>query len=110
MFRKKAAAETSVRETLLCVPIFQALSKKELKRIEDHVYLRTYRPGEYIYQQGEPGLGMYVVHQGAVRIEARAEPPSPSGPADRDLSRGDSFSEGGPARPLRSPRFRQGYG
>jgi len=93
MFRQKDATEDPVRESLRNVPLFKELSLKDLKKIEDHVYVRTYRNGEYIYQQGEPGLGMYVVHQGSVRIEGGANTNREDPETIQELEKGDFFSE-----------------
>lgn len=48
--------------------LFQDLSGKELRLVENIVNLRTYRPGETIFRQGEVGVGMYIIASGLVNI------------------------------------------
>lgn len=48
--------------------IFKALSKAELSLLRELVHVRTYKPGEVIFTQGELGVGMYIVMKGVVNI------------------------------------------
>ncbi|HKJ68303.1 MAG TPA: cyclic nucleotide-binding domain-containing protein [bacterium] len=62
---------TEESETVLAlkgVPIFQELDNTELKEIERLVHQREYTPGERIFSQGQPGLGMYILQSGKVKI------------------------------------------
>ena len=93
MFRKKEPTEDLLGESLRNVPLFQELSPKELKKMEDHVYVRTYREGEHIYQRGEPGLGMYIVHQGSVWIRRATDTSRKDVDPVLKLEKGDFFSE-----------------
>ena len=61
--------ETSTCRLLKKVPIFQDLSGRELHKIEEMLYgPRNWRAGETIINQGDPGIGMYIVVSGQVRI------------------------------------------
>ena len=61
--------ETAACKLLQKVPIFQDLSGRELHKIEDMLYgPRNWRAGETIINQGDPGMGMYIVASGQVRI------------------------------------------
>ena len=61
--------ETATCKLLQKVPIFQALSGRELHKIEQMLYgPRDWRAGETIINQGDPGMGMYIVVSGQVRI------------------------------------------
>lgn len=61
--------ETSTCRLLKKVPIFQDLSGRELHKIEEMLYgPRNWRAGETIINQGDPGMGMYIVASGQVRI------------------------------------------
>ncbi|NOY05535.1 MAG: cyclic nucleotide-binding domain-containing protein [Chlorobi bacterium] len=66
LFRQKKAE--SLLDVLRNVPIFEDLSRSELKSIERILHRRSYRRGEYIFREGETGLGMYIVEEGAVAI------------------------------------------
>ena len=61
--------ETATCKLLKKVPIFQELSGRELHKIEEMLYgPRNWRAGETIIDQGDPGIGMYIVVSGQVRI------------------------------------------
>ena len=61
--------ESSTCRLLKKVPIFQDLSGRELHNIEEMLYgPRNWRAGETIINQGDPGIGMYIVASGQVRI------------------------------------------
>jgi hypothetical protein len=47
---------------------FQDFSLSELKLVEDIINIRSYRPGEIIFRQGEIGVGMYIISSGTVNI------------------------------------------
>lgn len=66
--------DTALCETMRClhqVPLFSSLSSKELKRLEPLFHDRRYAEGEVVFEQGEEGLGMYVVVEGKVQILTR---------------------------------------
>ncbi len=48
--------------------LFENLSKKELRFVKEMVHLRTYRPGEPVFRQGEIGVGMYIIVKGSVDV------------------------------------------
>ncbi len=61
--------ETATCKLLKEMPIFQELSGRELHKIEEILYgPRNWRAGETIIDQGDPGMGMYIVVSGQVRI------------------------------------------
>ncbi|PWU13664.1 MAG: hypothetical protein C5B49_14375 [Bdellovibrio sp.] len=48
--------------------LFQDLTGTELRLLENIVNVRSYRPSETIFRQGEAGVGMYIISKGAVNI------------------------------------------
>lgn len=62
--RKERTLTQKLKENIL----FQDLSGRELRLVENIVNLRNYRPGETIFRQGEVGVGMYMVSRGLVNI------------------------------------------
>lgn len=48
--------------------LFKTLSKPEMSLLKDLVHVRSYKPGETIFTQGELGIGMYIVMKGTVNI------------------------------------------
>ncbi len=58
----------SVEDMLSKIPVFEKLEVKELRQVASIVHRRQYAKGEYVFYQGDPGLGMYVVEKGKVGI------------------------------------------
>lgn len=73
-----------VLEALRQTHIFQSLSKKELRFVKETVHVRTFKSGESIFQQGEVGVGMYVLLSGSLEIFVD-QPLNDSGLANRQL-------------------------
>ena len=96
IFRKGDADQVAIRESIEKIPLFQDLTKKELHRVEESLYLRRYRADSFIFRAGEPGLGMYIIHAGSVWIE-RPEEQGSDDSADSEpfleLGPGDFFGE-----------------
>jgi CRP/FNR family cyclic AMP-dependent transcriptional regulator len=65
---KSKIKPASVEEMLSKIPVFEKLEVKELRQIASIVHRRQYAKGEYVFYQGDPGLGMYVVEKGTVGI------------------------------------------
>jgi CRP/FNR family transcriptional regulator, cyclic AMP receptor protein len=90
---KETPDRVSILATLKKIPLFQDLTLKELRRIEESLYLRRYRPDESIFREGEPGLGMYIVHKGSVWIQGANESESAASEPALELGPGDIFGE-----------------
>ncbi|UCH63070.1 MAG: cyclic nucleotide-binding domain-containing protein [Fidelibacterota bacterium] len=73
------------------VPIFKGLSRKEIREIENIIHRREYQPGEAIFHQGDPGLGMYIIVLGQVQIVNNQDPDNPI--IYSELSDGDFFGD-----------------
>ena len=56
--------------TLGRVSAFESLSRDALRDLAEVIHARAYRQGEVIYYEGDPGLGLYVVQTGTVRLLA----------------------------------------
>ncbi len=50
------------------VPLFEDLSKRELRRMDDIIHDRVYEDGEYIFETGVPGAAVFVIRKGSVAI------------------------------------------
>ena len=71
MFRRQADARTrDIMDTLAQVPAFTTCAKSTLRSVAESMHLRTYRREEHIYYENDPGLGLYVIQQGRVRLLA----------------------------------------
>jgi CRP-like cAMP-binding protein len=90
-FSNRKFEEGTTEALLSKVPAFAGLSSREMKEVAAIVHRREYRPGEPVFYQGDPGLGMYIVQEGEVSIAI----------ADKDgvekelavLTEGDFFGE-----------------
>jgi CRP/FNR family transcriptional regulator, cyclic AMP receptor protein len=51
------------------VPFFDRLSKRQLKRVSDIIFERTYAIDESIFEEGQPGAAMFLILDGKVAIE-----------------------------------------
>jgi len=67
IFRKKPE-EDSLAHFLGGVPIFSLLEKRDLVLLENLVHVRHYTPGEIVFEEGDPGSGLYIIRSGSVRI------------------------------------------
>ena len=70
---EKAAAESGrdLVDFLKKVAIFKDFPQGDLKRLARIVHERNYRDGEVIYEQGQPGIALYLVRGGVVEIVRR---------------------------------------
>lgn len=90
IFRKKLE-EDSLAFFLKHLPIFAELSPRALGILEGIVHVRSYKANETIFEEGDPGSGMYMIRSGAVKIFARDR----RGAEDElaALAKGDFFGE-----------------
>jgi len=97
IFRNKGEKEKSIHMVLKQMPIFRDLTNRELKALERILHRRTYKDGEIIFNENEPGVGMYIIESGKVYIKVGKK-----GKMLALLSDGDFFGE--MALLLESPR------
>jgi CRP-like cAMP-binding protein len=75
MFQRQVSERTrDVVSTLAQVPAFATCTQGTLRDLAESMHRRTYRRDEYIYYEGDPGLGLYVIRQGRVRLLAEPQP------------------------------------
>src|SRR5579872_464813 len=63
-----APAKNTHAATLAKVPIFSGLEEHELDFLVQRTIPRQYSPGEIIFHEGQPCVGLFVVESGHVRI------------------------------------------
>jgi len=73
-------------EILGRVPLFEGLSEKELSAVASAVKERRYDTGDAIVNEGEGGVGFFVIAEGTARVEAHGQRVATLGP-------GASFGE-----------------
>lgn len=75
LLRRRLDPQTrEIAEVLQAVPAFRSLSSTALYAMAAATHRRTYRRGESLYYEGDPGLGLYVVESGRVRLFSDADP------------------------------------
>ena len=67
-FRQQDDGDDSLSTLLSRVTIFSDLTGRELARVGSVIHHREYEANEYVFSQGDPGLGMYVIEEGQVEI------------------------------------------
>ncbi|MBX3041992.1 MAG: cyclic nucleotide-binding domain-containing protein [Bdellovibrionaceae bacterium] len=90
--RKEKSAETALRQNIL----FQDLNPAEISWVQKIVNVRSYAPGETIFQQGEIGVGMYIIIRGSVDIVTEDVSPESGKSMSQVVTRltdGDFFGE-----------------
>lgn len=95
-FFKDASKKNNLRETLKANILFTDLSRREIYLLENIVNVRSYRPGESIFRQGEVGVGMYILVSGTVNIyveELEASTQQTKTTHVTQLTGGDFFGE-----------------
>lgn len=90
IFRKKLD-EDSLAYFLKHLAIFLELSPRALRILEDIVHIRNYNANETVFEEGDPGSGMYMIRSGMVKIYARDQNGIENELAH--LSPGDFFGE-----------------
>ncbi len=58
----------AITNTLRCCELFAGLSGEELQRIADLAVPRSLERGEYLFREGEPSRGFYIVQAGSICV------------------------------------------
>lgn len=88
---KTPTAKSDLEHVLTSMPPFKNLGSKYIKTLMKLVHNRVYAANEYIFYQGDPGIGLYIIIKGEVLITQTVE-----GQERFDitlLGRGDFFGE-----------------
>jgi CRP-like cAMP-binding protein len=78
VFKRQLDPHTrEIANILRAVPVLGHLSSGALHAMAAATHRRTYRRGESLYYEGDPGLGLYVVESGRIRLVSDADPERP---------------------------------
>ena len=55
-------------EVIDTIPFLQGISSEAAASIAEHLSLRTFLPGEYVFLRGDPGYSMFIILEGKVVI------------------------------------------
>ncbi|KAI3711387.1 hypothetical protein L2E82_41430 [Cichorium intybus] len=61
----------AVIEFLGDVPVLQRLPSSSIRKIAQHVMVKHYNSGEYVFKEGEPGGGIYFIWEGEVEVSSQ---------------------------------------
>jgi uncharacterized membrane protein len=77
--------------SLRSISTFEDLDNADLISLADELQRRSFRAGETIFEQGDPGSAMYIVESGEVRIRLSGNMPQPL--SLKNLRQGEFFGE-----------------
>ncbi len=81
----------SIEELLSEVPLFEDISPSDLVIVAQHVRQRRYKDGDTIFHRNDPGVALYVIITGKIKIHT--EMPDGGDCIIAILSEGDFFGE-----------------
>ena len=70
---KRSSPELDRIQFLKTVPFFDQLSNRQLKRVSDITFERTYEADELIFEEGQPGAALFLILDGKIAIEVYRE-------------------------------------
>ena len=62
-----------VKSALRNIALFRGFTKSELRSFARIIYVRWYNENEIIFNENEPGIGMYIIYKGSVKIFKSSE-------------------------------------
>ncbi len=78
LFRRKGDARVRSRvEMLRASRVFAEMPTRHLYVIAEVMHERHFKRDEYVYYEGDPGLGMYLISRGRVRLTRQNEHDQP---------------------------------
>ncbi|HMD54918.1 MAG TPA: cyclic nucleotide-binding domain-containing protein, partial [Phycisphaerae bacterium] len=60
-------------EMLKNIPIFHELTRKEILEVDELLHERVYEKDEIIFEEGDPGHGIFIIVSGKLRADPRHE-------------------------------------
>jgi len=90
-FFNSPTEENDLKNSLKTIPLFKDLTKRDLSTLINIIHNRTFVAGEMIFNQGDPGIGLYIIREGEVEIERTLDHTEKKVLAN--FSKGDFFGE-----------------
>lgn len=75
-------ASTDRLKLLSEVPLFEGLSKKELRAIVQAAKEVSHREGAVLAREGDSGVGFFLIMDGTAKVSVRGRPRNTMGPGD----------------------------
>ena len=76
IFRSKRD-EVPLTDMLAALPIFENLNRAQIKQISRTLHERDYAKGETVFNESEPGAGLYIIDSGRVEITKEVDGSDP---------------------------------
>jgi CRP-like cAMP-binding protein len=70
---KSPTPKLDTEKALQLIPPFKNLKKRELSLLYRIIHDRSYVSGEFIFMQGDPGIGLYIIRDGEIVIQRKSE-------------------------------------
>lgn len=71
--RRQTSATDKVKDLLRTVPLFATCSKREISLLAGIVEEQRFPAGKNLFEQGDPGLGLYVILEGVAEAKVNGE-------------------------------------
>lgn len=68
-FFNSPTEETDLKNSLKTIPLFNDLTKRDLNALITIIHNRTFVAEEFIFHQGDPGIGLYIIRDGDVEVQ-----------------------------------------
>ena len=68
MLNKMRGKEGNIIPVLRTISLFEELAFRDLKKIELIAHERTFMPDEVVFQERQPGAGMYFIKKGLIQL------------------------------------------
>jgi CRP/FNR family transcriptional regulator, cyclic AMP receptor protein len=82
---------SEIEQMVKSLPPFSELGRKDIHSICNLLQIRNYLAGEFIFYQGDPGIGLYLIDEGFVEIQRIDEEGNTFSMAN--FTKGDFFGE-----------------
>ena len=66
----RVSADDQRIENLKALSLFKRLTVRELRELDELLHARSYQKDEVVFDEGDMGLGLFIVVSGRVRIES----------------------------------------
>lgn len=70
---KAPSGKPDFEKTIQAAPPFKYLKKRDMSLVYRIIHDRNYVAGEYIFMQGDPGIGLYIIRDGEISIQRKTE-------------------------------------
>ena len=68
ILKKMRGKEGNIIPVLRTISLFEGLTFRDLKKIELIAHERTFMPDEVVFQERQPGAGMYFIKKGLIQL------------------------------------------